>query len=480
MHGFKKFLANKYVIESFNSTAEPDHKYHTKDGHEMHVHIRKNEHGNTAFVYNKSMGGFAKLVHWRAGAKAPTMQEIEQAGHEQPKSKLQEEAEYYTKLFEYSKPKPGEEGWIANPEGKLTSNSAGKISEHAAMVHLHNHIHGEAGTLGSDAHKQDTEHHHNEIKKWAGGASDEEVQNRIDHGKTMAGAIINAAREKHGPDAKIISAGHTDQPGGIPAYTRGHHKDGQENPSDVAVEIAGSHHGHTANSDGTHFEGSSLKSSKSSSNITAKNPQSHLSGLLDHPTKTYSTEAEGKSREMLQGLADHFDMGHLGPSARKKEIDKVRAKEGVKSGSSIEKKANELALPMKKEMASHLHDHINHLTNKVDDDSGHQLVGKMLRDHLLPKTDMPWNKVTTVGKPGQDPKVAVIPGSDETSPLHKVLHNPDTKYYSDHNGGDSVHIGFVHPETGEKHRIATYSSKTKNNALAMASHMWNVKPAAMH
>lgn len=454
MRGFKIWLNENFGddVEPFKGI-QPYHQYKTEDGHAIDVHLLNNPKGRHAVFYNKNLGTITKLVHWNHGVKDPSKQELEQSGRE--KEYMQEAAK-----------KPAH-------HSDLDPDSAGKIAEHATMIYLHGHRHEQAGTYKSKQHLADIKPHEEEIKKLSAGKDEEAVKIRKEHGRSNANAIVEQIKQAHGPQAQIINVGHTSKPGDIAKFTRGKHEDSQENPSDVAVEIAHSH-SIPEESKETLFEGSSLKSSKKSNKITAKNPAIHMNGDLDHPTRTFN--AEKISREGIKGAVKK--MGFEGKTAaqRQRIIKDVRAKEGVKNLSSIELEANKHGKKIKSDLADELHAHLSHLTTLGDE--GHQIIGKMLGKHLTAETSMPWSKVHTQGEKVDRIKTTITHGSE--SPMRKIFANKKTRYaVSRSTGGDRVSIHKVEKD-GSLTPLAHYSPKTKSNMFGADVHGWNVLPGNVH
>ena len=467
MKKFKNWLKESYIVpiqENFGddhdfSSLKPFHSYSTKDGHKVDVHIFNNPNGKHAVFFNKNLHGITKLVHWDHNTNEPTKKDLEKSGHEDDEQELNEAEKK-------------EKGLPADPSGKIT--------EHSTVVHLMHHMHAQHGTYGSEEHKKDIAPHKkaiNDIKnKYAiNPRQKSQAKIREHHGKVAADAILETLKQKHGPHVRISSVGHTSKPGDIGRFTKGKYNDGQENPSDVSVSSYVPGHLKEAFGEGheQHHEGFSLKSSEKSGKITTKNPAIHFDNELDHPTRKLETEKV--AREGLSKV--HHEMGHADKSAaeRGRLIDATRKKEGVESHSSIEKKASDLAKPVHVDTAKELHDHIHHLLHNVGDE-GHRMVGKLLRNHLTPKTKMPWSKVSVKGDSEKKTKATVTPGSEH--PLNKVFNSKKTKYAVSRNGA-AVTLHKVEKD-GSHTALAHYRPKTNSNALKSNTSNWNVTPAYSH
>jgi hypothetical protein len=433
---------------------KPHHSYKTDDGHNIDVHIFNNPNGRHAVFYNKNLDSITKLVHWSNPTTMPLKQELEKAGHDED-SELNESV-----------------------GAEMKADSAGKIAEHSTALHLINHMHKQNGTTGSAQHQKDAKPHQEAITKLSQGKDPEEVKTRINHGKSMAAAIVQHVKTRHGPEAKISAVAHTSKAGDISRFTNGEHKDGQENPSDVSVAVT--------NSDSSddkkkkHFEGYSLKSSKKSSTITAKNPSIHMDKILDHPTRKLDTERI--SRTGLKKV--HSEMGHGDKSAaergrmldKEREVEASKRKPGEKKQfTPTESKANEKAKPVKDDISKEFHDHLHHLLNNTGPE-GHHMVGRMLQHHLTASTSMPWSKVHAKGQ--KEDKITSTVTSGSESPLQKIFKNKKSKYAVTRSGA-RVTIHHVKPD-GSHTPLAHYSPKTKSNAFKSDVHGWNVLPASVH
>jgi hypothetical protein len=447
---FKQFIKENFGDDHSFDNLIPHHKYKTSDGHDVHVHLFNNPNGRHAVFFNKNLGVISKLVHWGHDAEHPTKEELEASGKDVESDQLKESV-----LNEEHKP--------------LDPDSAGKITEHHTAIGLIGHKHAQHGTYGSEEHKAEVAPHHAAVAKLAEGKDPDHVELRKHHGQVAADAALEHLKAKHGPDVKISKVGHTSKPGDIGRFTNGKHNDTQENPSDVAVEVHNSDLSHDKSE--KHHEGYSLKSSKKSNNITLKGPGIDMGGDLDHPTRKLNTAKI--SKKGCQDVADKCGMGHLTAAERKREIDKVRKKEGVSSYSSIEKTANEHGRAPKVALSKELHKHISHLTNQPD---GHKIIGSMLKKHMTATTSMPWTKIHVQGDKKERTRATVTHGSE--SPLRKVFNSSKTKYAVTRNG-ERTTIHKVEKD-GSHTPLAHYSPKTKGNVLASAGHGWNVLAAASH
>lgn len=448
MRGFRHWINENFGddVKPFKGL-EPFHTYKTDSGHDVEVHVFNNPKGRHAVHYNKNLDTITKLTHWNHGSKEPSKVELERAGRED----LNEAVKH----------------------NDLDPDSAGKIAEHATMIYLLGHKHQQAGTYKSKEHLNEIKPHEDEIKKLGAGKDEEAVALRKEHGRSNANAIMEHIGVRHGPGARLLNVGHTSKPGDIGKFTRGKHNDTQENPSDVAVEVGGSHDREGDDKE-TDFVGSSLKSSKKSNKITAKNPAIHMGGKLDHPTRTFN--AEKISRDGIKGVLKKMGMENMTAAQRQRHIKDVRAKEGVKNLSSVETEANNHGKKIKAHLADELHAHLTHLTSLGDE--GHKIIGGMLENHLTAETSMPWVKVHTQGDKADRVRTTITHGSE--SPLSKVFRNKKTRYaVTRSTGGDRVTIHKVEKD-GSHTVLAHYSPKTKSNVLGSDVHGWNVLPGNVH
>ncbi len=502
MHSFKTWLTE----EADYSGRTPHHIYHSGSGHLIHVHLDKDEHGTHATFVNHDLGGeVVKTVHWKPDAEAPSKQELEKSSAYEPedeeedlkeeflsfKGLLSEKAPPKLKVEKPKKePKEKPEAEHVDKKGNLSINAGGILTEMATHYHLNEHKHKMNGTQGSPEHLAEQKDIQDKINKIANHpnaneATKEQVQTRIYHGRSAAAGIIRNVRMKHGPKAKIINVGHTSKPGDIPRFTRGVHNDTQENTSDVAVEVHGSQNKpHPNNSDGTHFEGFSLKSSKKSVEITAKNPGADMGGIMDHPTRKMNADAVGRA-SMRKNVFKPLKIDHLHdkPTERgkilKAEQDKfVAAGNEDKNKSPMSLKANEGGRKAIFDQNHELHEHLKHLIT-LPKNEGHKMIGKMLTSHLMPDTDMPNSKVKVSGEKKEKIKSVVEPNSDH--PIKKILSDSKTQFDVRKNAnGGAIHVGYKHPKTGDFVHLATYTAKAKSNIAKAGNLNWNIKAAKFH
>lgn len=498
MHTFKTWLTEETTYEG----RTPHHVYHTEHGHLIHVHLDKDEHGTHATFINKHLGdGVVKHVSWKPDAEAPSKHELEKSSAYEPEDDeedLKEELLTFKGMLAEKAPpksvvaKPAKakaepkEAEHVDKSGNLSINAGGVLTELATHYHLNEHKHKVMGTHGSPEHQAEQKEIQDKINviakhKNANAATKEQVQNRIYHGRSAAAGIIRDVRAMHGPKARIQNVGHTSKPGDISRFTRGHHNDTQDNTADVAVEIKGSHKTDKANSDGTHFHGWSLKSSKKSAEITAKNPAADMGGMLDHKTRKLEADKTGKAA-LEKHVFKPLGIGGKTPAERGKILDQARAEHdaagGEKNKSPMELKANEGGKKAIQAQNNELHDHLKHLTT-LPKNEGHKMIGKMLTHHLMPDTDMPNSKVKVSGEKKEKIKAVVEPNSDH--PIKKILSNPKTKFDVRKNaGGGAIHVGYTHPESGEFVHLATYAAKPKSNASKAGTMGWNIKAAKFH
>lgn len=497
----------QFMVESHESGDKPHHVYHTKHGHELHVHLEKDEGGTTAHVHNMTIGGHVvKTVHWRPGEQEPTKEELEKMNTDDDDSDVEDEDLHesvlsFTDLFERApvkEPKPKTEkqpkekelgeGSYTKKDGSLNTNAGGVVTELAAWKHLHNHAHKMAGTLGSPEHQKTMDEIDSHINKIVSSSPNPEktkqdIQLRIYHGRQAAADVIRGVRSEHGRQARIVNAGWTSRAGDISRFTRGHHNDGQENTSDVAVEIGkSSKKGGKPNSEGNHFEGTSLKSSLKKAEITAKNPSANLDGMLDHPSRKLQADEVG--RAALEKHV-HGPLGTSGKSLKEKEAilnaerEKHAAAGGAEGKSPYELKANAGGKKAIADQNHELHTHINHIAG-LPNGEGHKMIGNMVVNHLFPDTDMPLKKTKVFGEEQGKIRSVTEPSSDH--PLKKILRDPKTQFRSVKNAnGGALHIEASHPDlnNGKHFKVWTAASKPKSNASKAGNMGLNVKAAAM-
>lgn len=497
MHSFKNWLTEETTYEG----RTPHHVYHSESGHLIHVHLDKDEHGTHATFINKHLGdAVVKQVSWKPDAEHPSKHDLEKASayeSEDDDEDLKEEFMTFKGMLSEKAPpkmkveKPAKvkaepkEAEHVEKNGNLSINAGGVLTELATHYHLNEHKHKVNGTHGSPEHQAEQKEIQDKINviakhKNANDTTKEQIQNRIYHGRAAAAGIIRDVRSMHGNKARIVNVGHTSKPGDISRFTRGQHNDTQENTADVAVEVKGSHK-KGANSDDTHFHGWSLKSSKKSAEITAKNPAADMGGILDHSTRKLEADKVGKAA-LEKHVFKPLGIGGKTPAERGKILDKARAEHeavgGEKNKSPMELKANEGGKKAIQTQNNELHDHLKHLTT-LPKNEGHKMVGKMLIKHLMPDTDMPNSKVKVSGEQKEKIKAVVEPNSEH--PIKKILSDPKTEYDVRKNaGGGAIHVGYVHPKTKEFVHLATYAAKPKSNASKAGTMGWNIKAAKFH
>jgi hypothetical protein len=197
---------------------KPYHKYKNKSGHHIHVYIKKTKTGHAAHFHNKTFGSLEKTVHWSSTKAKPTKKELELLESEH--------ASIINLLIEKTIERK-----------KLDPDTAGKISEVSAVIHMIHHKHDAEGTINSEAHKTEIAPYRKYLKKLSEGKDLHSVKVRIAHGREMSNAALAHIKEKHGENAYPKRVGHTSKSGDIGRFTNGKHNDGQENPSDMMIEI---------------------------------------------------------------------------------------------------------------------------------------------------------------------------------------------------------------------------------------------------
>lgn len=425
------FITESRKRKSYNT--KPTHTFRTDDGNTIDVYIKSKENGGIAVYKNRDLNnGIVKTLHWFHPSAYPTDSEIEHDIHN-------------NQLNETHIP--------------VDSDTGGKLAEHHAMIHLIDHVHKQNGTLNTPEHINQRQPHIDEITKLSQGRDPDQVQTRVTHGQKIAEASINHLQEVHGKGIKILRVGHISKSGDIGRFTNNNHKDGQENPSDLAVEIQ---KGNKAQ-----YHGLSLKSMTTSSGHTSSQPGIAFDGMLDHHSRKLNTESI--SRSSIQDVANKMNLGHMSAAERRRHIDTIRSFEGKSSRSSIEVEANKHAQKGKEDVAKELHDHVYHLTTNTGEE-GHHMIGRMLMHHLGLNTSMPYITVKAKGKTPDKTKVQI---SDDT-PIKEILSNPKTRYSSERKGQKVTF--FAHH--GDKITpIAHYSAKPDRNVLKSSLHLWNVRMA---
>lgn len=448
---FKTWLVESVGKHEDFSNLKPYHSYKTDSGHDVDVHILNEPEGKKAVYFNNDLGVITKLATWSHNSELPSKDELEQLGKD--KKKIDENEN----LNE------------ATTGGNVTPDTAGKIAERAAALQLIHYKHEQSKTVGSPKHKAEAAEHNTALASLSKGLNKDQVALRIKHGQEMGHAAFQSLKSDHGPKFKLKNVSLTSKSGDIGRFTGGKHNDGQENPSDVSVEVANSDKTpHDAKE--SHFEGFSLKSSSKSSAITAKNPAIHLNGMLDVPTREF--KAEKVAREGLNDLRRKLGHGGKTASEMAKHIADARQKEGVSSNSSIEQKANELAGPVKKDVIKELHSHLSHLT----ENGHHAMIGNMLRNHLTQPTSMPWKKIHAQGHKEDNVRATVTSGSE--SEMNHLFKNKKTNYAVTRSDA-RVTIHKVNKD-GTHTPLVHYSPKPKSNAAKENTMGWNVIPVNTH
>lgn len=451
MHVTKLKSFKEWIVEAIGekhdfSSLTPYHAYTTPDGHKITVHVFNGPKGKHAISYNHDADAITKMISWGHSDEPPKKSELETLGRE-------------------------DHNLNESLQGKdVSSDTAGKLAEHAMAGTLIHYKHEQQGTVGSPEHHAEVEEHKTKFEELAKGHDPAQVELRRKHGEQMAHVAMESLKLKHGPSMKLKSIGQTSKSGDIGKFTKGKHNDGQENPSDVSVEVSNSEK--SSNPKESHYEGFSLKSSGKSKNITAKNPKADMGGILDTESRKLGTEKI--ARDGLHKIAVKMGHGDKTSAERSRVIDDARKKEGVTSGSSIELEANNHAMSVKKDVSNELHAHLSHLIET----GHHRVIGKMLEHHLSQSTDMPWSKLHAQGDKPTNVKATLTAGSD--SPMNKIFRNKATRYaVTTPHDGARVSIHKVNSD-GTHTTIAHYAPKPKSNALKENTMGWNVVPASTH
>lgn len=459
MINFREWLVEEAEHGGYDyEKAKPHHEYHTPEGHKMSIHLFSTPHGKHAVTYNHDLGDITKIVAWKHDAVPPTKHELETLGREEHPNheNLHENTEWLV---------------IEATTKQMDNDTAGKLAERSMVLRLIHHKHVQNGTLNSAEHKAEAAEHHKAIKDLSKGHDKDAVKLRIAHGEANGDAALAKLKEVHGDKVRLHRIGMTSKPGDIERFTKGKHKEGQENPSDVSTEISNSKL--TTNKKEKHYDGFSSKSSKASKNVTEKNPAINMGGMLD--TKDRKLDTERIAREGLKNKV-HKKMGVGDKSAaeRGRMLDSVRKKEKVTKNSSVEQEANQRALPVKHAVAKEFNDQVQHLIKNGQ----HHKIGKMLDSHTTNAGEggMRWHKVTSVGKKPEKVRSIITAGSE--SPMKKIYKNRNTKYYSEHSKS-GVTIG-MHTKDGRKIPLKRYGFKTKSNAYKEDTMVGNVTPIGTH
>jgi len=447
------------------------HTFKTKHGHHIDVYVKYGDKGNgMAKLYNRDLSGVVKKMYWPNEHSHPSKKEMEDSlSYTDSRSLFENTISLF--LFE-------RESKLESNYDKLEGDPAGKIAEHSTMIELTNHVHNINGTTGSKEHLEQINNHQREIEKITKGKnySPQQISTKIHHGKVAAEAIIADVDDRFKGKARIARVGHTAKNGDIPKFTQNKHKDTQDNPSDVALEL--DHE--KPSSKKPKYWGYSLKSQQSGTTLTARNPAIHLNGHLDIPGHNFSQNitkiAKHRRKKVIDALITKFGRSMDGSDAdRKKTIDSFREQNPhvKKSQSPYELEANKISSEQGtlEHMAKQLSNHINRPMQEH-----HHKVGKMLSSYLTNPTDMPWSKISVRGTKAEKSVAEIKEGS--INPLKNILEHPNTRFYAEHNGR-SVRIHAIHKDENgeEKHiHVATISSKPKSN-ISATSISWKVDPA---
>jgi hypothetical protein len=199
-----------------------------------------------------------------------------------------------------------------------------------------------------------------------------------------------------------------------------------------------------------------------------------MKGILHHETRVL--DSEKVSRDGLRKVHKAMGYGDISAANRSRILDVERKKKkSDQKMTDLESTANEKAKPVKTKISSEFHDHLSHLINNIGQE-GHNMIGKMLQNHLTPTTSMPWSKIHAKGDTLTKVHATVTSGSE--SPLNRVFKNKNSKYAATQHG-DRVSIHKVEKD-GSLTTLAHYSPKTKSNAFKSDVHGWNVIPAKVH
>jgi hypothetical protein len=456
------FKAYSALIESHDfSNLTPYHSYSTDDGHNVDVHIFRNGEHKTAIFHNKSLGAITKIVAFPHSSNL-SKEELMHAGKEVQQNDLKESVELIQEKMQTLS--------TGEPAPKLDNDPAGKIAEINLYKELVNHRHKQDGTFGSREHKFELKQHDEELTKITKDQDPKQVAVRAAHGKAMAAAVIKHVEEHH-PGATLSRIGRTSKPGDIARFTKGVHTDGQENPSDVTLELK--------HSDGEHsFLGVSAKSTgKSSGNITAKNPgvagqDEFLSGGPATRKSEANKIAKAGREKILKKwkMEDLPDRSKTGDS-RKARVTDTDPKTGKPVINELGKKMNVDFKQNNEETARELQIQLEHLMSKGT--KGHQHIGKWLHNNLVSDEGMPWIKATGHGKELDKVHAVVKHGSE--SPLSDILKNKNTKF-AIHRSGSAVTLHKVEKD-GTHTQIVRVATKPNSHG-AYSSQMYNFTPSS--
>ena len=458
------FKAYNALIESHDfSNLTPYHSYSTDDGHNVDVHIFRNGDHKTAIFHNKSLGAITKIVAFPHSSNL-SKEELMHAGKEVQENDLKESTEFIQEKMQTLAPSTGE------PAIKLDNDSSGKIAEIHLYKELINHKHKQSGTFGSKEHKTELKQHDDELTKVTQGKDTNQVAVREAHGKAMAAAVIKHVEEHH-PGSTISRIGRTSKPGDIGRFTKGVHTDGQENPSDVTLELTHSDREQS-------YLGVSAKSTgKSSGNITAKNPG--VAGQDEFLSSGPATRKSGANEIAIAGkekILKKFKMDHL--PARSKTGDSIHArvtdtdpKTGKPVVNALGKKMTVDFKENNEETARELQIQLEHLMSKGA--KGHQHIAKWLHNNLVSDEGMTWIKATGHGKDINKVHAVVKHGSE--SPLSDILKNKNTKF-AIHRSGSAVTLHKVEKD-GTHTQIVRVATKPNSHG-AYSSQMYNFTPSS--
>ena len=458
------FKAYNALIESHDfSNLTPYHSYSTDDGHNVDVHIFRNGDHKTAIFHNKSLDAITKIVAFPHSSNL-SKEELMHAGKEVQQNDLKESTEFIQEKMQTLAPSAGE------PATKLDNDPAGKIAEIHLYKELVNHRHKQAGSFGSKEHKFELKQHDDELTKITKDQDQNQVAVRAAHGKAMAAAVIKHVEEHH-PGATISRIGRTSKVGDIGRFTKGVHTDGQENPSDVTLDLK--------HSDGEQsYLGVSAKSTgKSSGNITAKNPGvAGQDEFLSGGPATRKSQANEIAMAGKEKILKKWKMDHL--TARSKTGDSIHArvtdpdpKTGKPVVNELGKKMNVDFKQNNEETARELQIQLEHLMSKGA--MGHQHIGQWLHNNLVSDKGMTWIKATGHGKELSKVHAVVKHGSE--SPLSDILKNKNTKF-AIHRSGSAVTLHKVEKD-GTHTQIVRVATKPNSHG-AYSSQMYNFTPSS--
>ena len=458
------FKAYNALIESHDfSNLTPYHSYSTDDGHDVDVHVFRNGEHKTAIFHNKSLDAITKIVAFPHSSNL-SKEELMHSGKEVQQDDLKESVEFIQEKMQTLTPSTGE------PPTKLDNDPAGKIAEIHLYKELVNHRHKQSGTFGSKEHKTDLKQHDDELTKITKDQDQNQVAIRAAHGKAMAAAVIKHVEEHH-PGATISRVGRTSKDGDIGRFTKGVHTDGQENPSDVTLELT---HSDVEQS----YLGVSAKSTgKTSGNITAKNPGvGGQDEFLSGGPATRKSEANKIAKAGKEKVLKKYKLDHL--PARSTTGDSIHArvtdpdpKTGKPVVNALGKKMNVDFKENNEETARELQKQLEHLMSKGA--KGHQHIGQWLHNNLVSDKGMPWIKATGYGKDLK--KIHAVAKHGSESPLSAIFKHKDTRYVI-HRSGSAVSIHKIEKD-GKPTQLVRVATKPNSHG-AYSSQMYNFTPAS--